>query len=460
MDSRILSKRLAAGTALSVALMGSAWATNGYFTSGVGTKSKGLAGAGSADPEEVMIIATNPAGLAFVGGRTEAGIALFSPDRSYSTTASLANGNGGAFTIGPNDLNSDNKLFPVPYVAMNWVLDPQNSVAAAFYGRGGMNTKWVGGTARFDPDGPGPAPVMTLPGTYGFGTAGVDLMQGFLNAAFAHASADRQFAVGGALIFAMQRFEARGVGTFAPYTITFARSGGTKLPTHLSNNGHDMSYGGGASVGAEWNPTPQFSAALSYTSKMYMSKFTDYSDLFAEGGKFDIPATATLGLAFKPQAQIAVTVDVQRIWYSDIDAVGNPIGNLFRCPTAGAGGTDIESCLGGSRGAGFGWQDMTVYKAGLRWQASDDWTWRFGLSHATQPIPDSQHTFNILAPGVVETHVALGLSHRNGDRGEFNASFTFAPNKSIRGPNTFDPTQTIELKMHQFDIEFGYAWKR
>src|SRR5579863_2126477 len=118
---------------------GIAQATNGYFTVGEGTKNLGVAGAGSADPEEVMIIATNPAGLAFVGERIEAGLGLFSPDRSYSTTASLANGHGGAFTIGPNDINSGNKVFPIPYVAHNWQLDPQDSLGAAFYARGGMD---------------------------------------------------------------------------------------------------------------------------------------------------------------------------------------------------------------------------------------------------------------------------------------------------------------------------------
>ena len=41
-----------------------------------------------------------------------------------------------------------------------------------------MNTDWKGGTATYDPDGPGPGGVMTLPGTYGAGKAGAS----FLNA--------------------------------------------------------------------------------------------------------------------------------------------------------------------------------------------------------------------------------------------------------------------------------------
>lgn len=438
-------------------LAGAAQATNGYFTSGVGVKNIGTAGAGSADPSEVLIVATNPAGLAFVGQRIELGLGLFNPDRSYSTSSSLANGQGGAFTIGPNNLSSGHKLFEIPYVAVSRRLDPQDSLAVAFYARGGMNTTWYGGTATFDPDGPGPAPVMTLPGTYGMGTAGVDLMQAFLNLTLAHATIDHRLSVGASLIFAAQRFEARGLGAFAGYTETFAASGGTALPTDLTDNGHQMSYGGGASVGVEWRPIPEWAFAAAYTSKMSMSRFTRYSDLFAGHGSFDIPATATVGATFEPAKPVAISFDTQRIWYGNIASVGNPIQNIFNCPTAGAGGTDLQSCLGGSRGAGFGWRDMTVYKLGARWRIDSTWTVRFGVSHAAQPIPSSQMTFNILAPGVVENHINFGFTHHSA-QGEFNFALMFAPNKTVSGPNTFDPTQTITLRMHQFQLDFGYAW--
>lgn len=446
------------GLAVSLLLAGAAQATNGYFTDGAGTANKGLAGAGSADPEEAMIVATNPAGLAFVDDSLQLGLELFSPDRSYSTSASLAKGNGGAFTIGPNDLTSANKLFPIPYLAYKRQLDPEDSLGLAFYGRGGMNTKWTGGTATFDPDGPGPAPVMTLPGTFGLGTAGVDLMQAFLNLSLAHVTVDRRLSVGASVIFAAQRFEARGLGAFAGYTETFAASGGRAMPTALTDNGHDMSYGAGASLGIEWRPVEEWALAAAYTSKMYMSKFTKYKDLFAGGGSFDIPASATVGVTFKPTPPVALDFDVQRIWYNDIASVGNPIQNLFACPTAGAGGTDLQSCLGGAHGPGFGWQNMTVYKAGMRWRVNNAWTARFGVSHGTQPIPSSQVTLNILAPGVIEDHVALGLSHYDGTRGEFNLALTYAANKTVTGRNTFDPTQTIAFRMHQYDLEFGYAW--
>src|SRR5690606_3407321 len=106
--------------------------------------------------------------------------------------------------------------------------------------------------------------------------------------------------------------------------------------------------------------------------RIYMSEFDEYRGLFAEQGDFDIPPTATIGLAVKPTHASAITFDVQRTWFSDIDSVGNPMSNLALCAKPS------PYCLGGDRGAGFGWDDMTVYKLGLQWQSSPLWTWRVG----------------------------------------------------------------------------------
>jgi long-chain fatty acid transport protein len=452
------------GIALAFAA-GSASATNGYFTHGTGTKSKALAGAGSADPQEILSIATNPAGLASLPETVDAGISFFSPNRSYKTSASLADGacfspTQCAFTIGPNKLDSENTLFLVPYIAMNWRLDPQSALAVAFYARGGMNTQWNGGTATFDPDGYyGPAGPTTFAGTYGGGKAGVDLMQGFLNVTYAWKTADDQFALGVSLIGAGQLFQARGVSAFAPYTKTMVESGFTTMPTHLSGNGHDTSYGYGGSVGAIWNINPMFSLAAAYTTKMSMSKFKDYSDLFAQGGAFDIPSTATYGLTIRPIDGVSFSFDYQTIWYSDTPSVSNRIQNLFNCPTVG--GTDPQTCLGGNKGAGFGWRDMDVYKFGVQWKYDDAWTFRVGYSFPdSQPIPRTQMEFNILAPGVVEQHFTAGLTHTLESGNEFNLALMYAPTVSQHGINNFDPTQTIEWQMYEFELEVGYSWKR
>jgi long-chain fatty acid transport protein len=100
---------------------------------------------------------------------------------------------------------------------------------------------------------------------------------------------------------------------------------------------------------------------------------------------------------------------------------------------------------------------MTIYKLGAQWRLDPTWTVRFGVSQAAQPIPASQATFNILAPGVVETHIAAGFT-RHTTNGQFSMAFTYVPNHTLVGPNTFDPTQRIALRMHQFMLDLGYAW--
>jgi len=459
---------LAVGVAFALAT-GTASATNGYYTHGVGTKSKAQAGSGSANPEELLEIATNPAGLAALGESIDVGLGFFMPIRNYRTTDSMANGGcfpdmGCAFTIGPNDIRSDGEFFPIPFAAMNWQLSDVDHLAAAFYARGGMMTKWVGGTATFDPDGAqGSSGPLTFDGTYGGGTAGVDLMQAFLNLTYARELGDT-FSVGASAIFAMQRFEARGVRTFAPYTKTYVESyfttGQPKTPKNLSGNGHDMSYGFGGTVGVRWQPVDMFSLAAAYTSKMSMSDFSNYSDLFAEGGSFDLPSNWTVGVAFMPTDTLAFMFDVQQINYSDVASVSNPIQNLFDCPIFNQVSGDFQNCLGGRKGAGFGWDDMTVYKLGASWKYSDDWTWRAGYSFADQPIPKDQMTFNILAPGVMEEHWTVGFTQQLDSGNEVNLSFMVAPSSKVRGENNFDLSQDVILEMTQYELELSYSWKR
>jgi long-chain fatty acid transport protein len=455
---------LGLGIALALAA-GGASATNGYYMHGMGTKNKAQAGAGIADPQEVLILATNPAGIAFVPESIDAGLAIFSPMREYATSASQFNGGcmapgNCALTIGPNEIASQNEFFPIPHVAMNWALSDADHLAAAFYARGGMNTKWEGGTVTYDPyfgNNPSVTAPTTMPGTFGDGTAGVDLMQGFLNLTYARKFSE-QFSLGASAIVAIQRFEARGLDNFAPFTRTFVASGMTQMPTNLSDNGHDMSYGYGASVGFQWNPSDMFSFAAGYTTKMSMSEFDDYADLFAEEGGFDMPSTWQVGVAFRPNDAWTLMFDVQDIKYSDAPSVSNGIANLFSCPSLG--GTDLEGCLGGRRGAGFGWDDMTVYKLGASWDYSDTWTWRAGFSTTDQPIPESEMTFNILAPGVMEEHFTVGFTQKLDNGNEVNLSFMYAPEVEVKGPQNFDPSQQVTLKMQQVELELSYSWKR
>ena len=447
------------------ALSGAAMATNGYFTHGVGTESKGMAGTGvgSNAVNGPIMGASNPALAVFGSDGWEAGLSLFSPMRSYTAGPSLAQGQGGAFTVGEGSIDSSSEWFPIPYVAKNFRLSSGNVINFAFYGRGGMNTDWDDSNASAtslacDPLG---ATVVTGPGPYCSGPAGVDLSQAFIALNFA-GKAGENFSWGVGPVFALQMFEATGVASFTPFTKTFAEAFiTTGLPApaeNLTDNGHDMSTGWGFAGGIWWGLSDSFSVGLAYQSKMSMSEFKDYSDLFAEAGGFDIPASTKLGLSFKGMNNVRLNFDIEHTEFGDVPSIANPMSNIAGCPTAGLLGTDLESCLGGSNGTGFGWDDMTTYKLGLEWTHNDTTTYRFGYSYGEQPISGDDVLFNVLAPGVMEQHFTFGMTRARSNGGAWSVSLMYAPSNTVTGLSLFDPTQKVEIKMNQFEFEVSYLW--
>ena len=421
---KTINKRLiacAVTAALTVPM--TAMATNGYFGHGYGTKNKGLAGGGVALAQDAMAAATNPAGMVTVGDRMDLGVALFSPSpRSYTDDDPAV-----GFVSGPagSGQESDNDYFLIPHFGRNWMLDSDSSIGVSVYGNGGMNTEY---------------PIGVYAGGSG-GVTGINLEQLFINTTYSRKIDDKS-SWGASLIAVYQTFEAKGLSPFGDF-------GFSSDPANLTNNGKDTSTGFGAKFGWQGEVSKGLSLAASYQTEMDMSKFDKYAGLFAEQGNFDIPATWTLGLAWDTSPKSTLTFDIQQIMYSDIAAIANPI-----LPNLGA------SLLGNSDGAGFGWDDMTIYKLGYQWETSADWTWRVGISQAEQPIPNSELVFNILAPAVMETHLTGGFTMKTGSDSEFSLAAMYAPKTTVSGTMVSGfGVDNISIEMTQFEVEASWAWK-
>ncbi|MCF6194339.1 MAG: hypothetical protein L3J46_08415, partial [Kangiellaceae bacterium] len=76
--------KIAVALALAGVVSTHAMATNGYFAHGYGAAEKGMAGASVAKGQSSVSTANNPANLLQVGERTDLGVSIFSPTRSYS----------------------------------------------------------------------------------------------------------------------------------------------------------------------------------------------------------------------------------------------------------------------------------------------------------------------------------------------------------------------------------------
>lgn len=412
MKLRIGQIALVAAGCLAPAL---AHATNGYFSHGFGIKSKGMAGVGIALPQDAMAAATNPAGMVWVGSRMDAGLDLFMPRRDTEIS-------GNAFGMDGAYDGDGRGLFFVPDFGYNRMINPNLSVGLTVYGNGGMNTTYEN------------SPFAAL--MPNIGTTGVDLTQLFIAPSVAY-KINANHSVGIALNLAYQRFSAYGLEPFGMMSSD---------PTKLTGRGEDSSSGWGVRIGWTGRVSDMVTLGATYQSKTRMSEFDNYAGLFPDAGDFDIPANYGLGIAVKANPKLTIAADVMRIEYSDVPSVG--------------GTANVMLPLGADGGPGFGWRDMTVYKLGASYMVNEKLTVRGGVSHGSQPIPTNEVFFNILAPGVIETHLTLGATWQLGGGKELSVAYMHGFEKTVSGPlPAMVGGGTADLRMHQDSLGVAFGWQ-
>jgi len=394
-----------------------ALATDGYFSTGCGLKQQGQGGAGVAFPQDSLAAAANPAGMVFVGNRFDFGLTFFRPIRSGSITDSMAPVNGSYDA-------SRHKNFFVPELGFNHHFSPRLSLGVSICGNGGMNTSYT-------------TPIPLL----GTTLAGVDFEQLFVSPTAAFKLTGHQ-AVGLSLNVGWQRFSGEGLQNFtAP--------GFSIDPANLTNNGYDASYGAGVRVGWLGEFGKYLNLGVSFQSRTYMQKFSKYSGLFAEQGGFDVPATFSGGAAFKLSEKVTAPFDVERIFYGQVKSIANLDSNPAQ--------------LGADNGPGFGWQDITVEKAGIDYKVNSSLTLRGGYNHSGLPFNSSQTFFNLLAPAVVQNHLTAGATWALRNDKEINLAYQHAFEETLNGVNSISPAfggGEANLKMYQDSIGLSFGWGR
>lgn len=406
---------VAAAAASSIFIAGSAGATDGYFLTGYGIKSKAEGGVGIALPQDALTIATNPAGLDDVRDSADFGVEIFRPSRSAEI---VQQGQGSSFD------GNGVKDFYIPEIGYNHRLSPRFAFGVALYGNGGLDTDYQSNPfARFGAQ----------------GTAGVDLTQAFLSPAIAF-KINESNTLGLAVNLAYQRFSAKGIALFENFS---------ESPGNVSNNGNDDTTGVGARLGWLGHVNEYVTLGATWQSKTHMGRFRKYRGLFADQGAFDIPETYGLGIAFRPVKAWTVALDWQRILYSGVPTVGNDVNSLF----AGVP-------LGASNGPGFGWRNVSVVKLGGSYEVNDVVSLRAGVSRSTQPVQGSQTFFNILAPGVVQTHLTVGGTWTLNAKNEINAGFIHAFKKTVDGSDSIPPSfggGEANVSLEENSLSIGYA---
>ncbi len=418
-----------------------AYATNGYAAHGFGTVQKAMGGTAVAGSDDAMNMATNPAAMSFGKNNWTAGLDIFVPNRGMNHAGRPAHPDipftaffppeaapalppgsvpASAAIPGASLKGNDDSNFPIPEFAYQRHLNDKFAVGIAVYGNGGMN-------ATYD------KPIFGPPGT----NTGIDFAQLFI-APSVSMKVNEKNSIGASLNLAYQRIKINGVGGFAPFSSD---------PAHLTNNGYDDSTGAGITVGWQTKLTDNLTAGLAYRSETKMSKFDKYRGLLAEQGDFDIPSMVTGGISYKATPRTTLALDIAHINYTDVKAIANKnntaglqqqlIGQQFGLIPAGSPLQGPK--LGDNEGAGFGWEDQTAFKFGIKHQLNNKIALMAGYNHGKAPIDSDQTAFNVLAPATVEDHLTLGLDYKLSKNSSIAVQYMHAFNNEIKGDASRQP---------------------
>lgn len=480
----VLTKHLRKICAVSVLLApATALATNGYFLIGFGAKSRSMGGVGVAYAQDGLAAASNPAGMAFAGVssmRVDIGAELFNPPRSVrQDSAALEAGFPGSDSGVNHDSGSN--LFLIPNMGGIYKFNRKMYIGMAAIGAG-LGTRYdqmVPGkpgclqgttTANGNPNNGVGSTFFNFNCNADSYHVGVSLIQMQMLPSVAY-KLNKNQSVGMSVALAVQQFRAYGLGAFQD--LGFAPS-----KDDVSGRGNDYSYGAGVRFGWAGKFFKQrVTLGANYASRVYMTKFDKYRNLFAERGSFDIPEHFAFGTALKITDKLTFAADAQHIMYSDIRSVGNTGPSVDDPGDLNTNGSckgvpddvDPENCkLGGDDGMGFGWQDQWVYKAGFNYDYNTNWSFRAGYNYGKSPIPDDQVLFNMLAPATVEHHATVGFSYRPSKNIEWSFNGMHAFEKTIKGPSAFGPTgdenidkdvDSIAISMRQWSLGASFAYK-
>ncbi|BAZ93191.1 long-chain fatty acid transport protein [Thiohalobacter thiocyanaticus] len=449
--------------ALSAVIPSAAVATNGYFLIGFGAKSRAMGGVGVAYAQDALAAAANPAAMMDIDMNTlrvDVGGEFFNPPRSiYHSSDTLGTTNG------VTSEKSGSNIFLIPNMggAFRFNRDMVIGMAAIGAGLGTRYNQEVPGNpscVNGDTSGGTDSYFFNFNCNADSTTVGVMLMQMQMLPSVAY-RVHRDHTLGASVALAVQTFRAYGLGAFEDLGFAAATD-------RVSGEGNDWSYGAGFRLGGLHKFfDDKLTFGWNYASRVYMTEFKKYENLFAEQGDFDIPAHYTVGIAYQPTKKLTIAADVQYIDYSSIRSVSNPgpidpVDLNPLCP--GDDSLDPSRCnLGGNDGMGFGWEDQTVYKLGVNYDYNKTWSFRAGVNYGESPIQEDQVLFNMLAPATVEWHLTFGASYRPSPNIEWSFNYMHAFENTIKGTTAFTNRAPGEdnaaISMYQNSLGVSFAFK-
>ena len=370
-----------------------AYAGNGHNLHGVGAVNSAMGGAGVALPNDALgALLLNPALLTDLDG------SRFSFSAEYNTQKNAVESRVGPFS-GRTEDDSDPALIP----AFGWTRHKDGSRLA--YGVGFLGLAGFGADYRQDPTNP-----ILAPQPQGFGRvySNYQLMKVPFVVAWRLSDA---FSVGVSLNAARSALTADPAGFAAP------DCSGPAGPCFFPRVNSDSAWGFGFGVGAYYKISPAFALGLSYNTETDFEDF-EWNSAAANPNRpnfgthrrielqLNAPAVLVGGIAFTPNDRLAIAVDGKLINYEDTE-----------------GFKDV-----------LGFEDITVFDAGVQWRATDTITLRAGYNVAENAIPEERTFVTVPVPAIFEDRVTAGFGTRVNEILTLDAAYYHVFENRITGP--------------------------
>ncbi len=246
--------------------------------------------------------------------------------------------------------------------------------------------------------------------------------------------------LGVSAVFAYQSFGVASLGM---------RSFENQVPNYLQTPTYspyqETGFGTGVRLAVRSELLPGMAIDAGFQSRIDMEEFANYRGVYSQPADLDIPARASVGLAFQASSRSWLNVSVERVMYSDVSAFPSRL-----LPDR------FLSLLGDSTSPTFSWDDLTVYSVGWSWSNGDDTRLHLDFSSRSQPTPSSRSLSRALEDELADNAMILGYSRRLSDTSRFNVNAVYAPAEYAFGGNVLGVTS--DSLDQSFEFEAFWTW--
>ena len=246
--------------------------------------------------------------------------------------------------------------------------------------------------------------------------------------------------IGVSAVFATQSYGVSGLGLQS-----FNQNVPASLRSDVYTPYQETGYGAGVRLALSSEITRGLTLDAGFQSRIGMNEFANYRGVYSQPADFDIPARASLGLAFKAGERSWLNVSVERVLYSEIGAFAsrNLPGRFL-------------SLLGDSTSPSFSWDDLTVYSVGWTWADNKGTSWYVDISSRSQPLPSSRILSQAINSDLAQNAMTIGYSRRMSMTSRFNLNAAYAPSEYTFGGNVLGVTSN-QLDQ-DFELEAFWIW--